>query len=310
MCVALIRSEILGIDRFTTDIGTPGGPVNLDIRQIGYGRHVFSLPVSMQYTNGNFSYTAIGCHVQWNGSTVTCVAPPGVGKSHRWTMDLFGQSGIQSPPGIVTNYKGPVLYDIISAENMTKTAKSAGGDVFNVTGANFGPISDNAVTWVKYAPFLSPAVQFVANCTLIEDHAVLQCITGEQAGSDQRWTIDVGNQVSEIPYTATQYPNVTRVEVLHVGNGLVVGADGVTRGSVDIFVAGGPKYAVPRNVSLGLSTMGGGIVNIYEKPHALPYLRGDATVVAKDVPKRKIFLSRPNENPKALSHSRLGGWYV
>jgi hypothetical protein len=106
----LNRIAILSIDRFTTDLVTQGGPVNLNLRNIGYGRHIFSSPVNMSYTNGNFSYIAQNCHMQWNGSTVTCTAPPGVGRSHRWTMQLFGFDGFTSPPEVVTNYKGPILY--------------------------------------------------------------------------------------------------------------------------------------------------------------------------------------------------------
>ncbi len=231
--------------------------MNINIKNIGYGRHVFSIPVAMSYTNGNFSYVAQNCHVQWNGSTVTCTAPPGVGKGHRWTMNLFGFEGFQSAPSVVTNYKGPVLYDIMSKFNMTKTSASAGQDEFNITGANFGPISDNAVTWVRYGPSVRPAVQFTANCSLIVDHTTLKCITGPQAGEDLRWVISVGNQISEIPYTSTQIPEVSRVTVLQIGTGLKTGLNGTVLGAVPVRQA---KGIVASNAYLGLSTTGGGLV--------------------------------------------------
>jgi hypothetical protein len=251
------RAVIISIDRFTTDLYTQGGPVNLGIRNIGFGRHVVSSPVSMSYSNGNFTYDALGCHVQWNGSTVSCVAAPGVGRAHRWTMALYSFGGFTSPPDVVTNYKGPILYDIFSEFNTTRTAASEGLDVFNLTGANFGPISDNAVTWVRFAPFAFPAVEYEANCTLVEDHHVLRCITGGNAGEDHRWTINVGNQISEIPYTSTRVPNVTSVSVLHTGYGLRADPGGAVVGAMS---PRAPRFIINANVSQGLVTMGGGLV--------------------------------------------------
>jgi hypothetical protein len=151
-------------------------------------------------------------------------------------------------------------YDIFSEFNVTKTAASEGTDVFNVTGANFGPISDNAVTWVHFSPNAYPSVVYEANCSLIVDHTVLRCLTGPNAGEDHRWTISVGNQVSEIPYTATQVPTIASVTVLHTGFGLVPGPGGVLLGAATPRVATGPHYHPSPNVSLGLVTMGGGVV--------------------------------------------------
>ena len=260
MALALCRPQILSIDRFTTDMTTQGGPVNVHIRNMGFGRHVSTLNVGMVFRNDNNSYVASQCHMHWNGSTVSCVAPEGVGKGHRWTMLWGNTTSPQSPPGVVTNYKGPVLYDIFSEFNMTKTSDSAGGEVFNVTGENFGPISENAVWWVRYAPFTQPAIVFEANCTLVESHHVLRCVTGPQAGGDLRWTINVAGQVSIIPYTTTHVPSVTWVEVLRQGRGLGVRASGEIIGDVSVRDAG---HFVEPGAGLGLATSGGGIVILH-----------------------------------------------
>ncbi len=132
--------------------------------------------------------------------------------------------------------------------------------MFNITGANFGPISDNAVTWVHFSPHEYPAVVYEANCSLIVDHTVLQCFTGPNAGSDHRWTLSVGNQVSEIPYTSTQIPTILSVSILHTGYGLVPGPGGSLLGAATPRVATGRYYHPDANISTGLVTMGGGVV--------------------------------------------------
>jgi hypothetical protein len=136
------RPNITRIDRFTTDLLTRGGPVNLDIENMGWGRFISSASIEMTYANLNNSYAAYGCYIHWNGSRISCMAPAGVGRGHRWTPRFNGFLGTQSPPSAITNYKRPVLYEIFSEFNKTKTSSSAGGEVFNVFGNNFGPISE------------------------------------------------------------------------------------------------------------------------------------------------------------------------
>ncbi len=248
----------MGIDRFTTDLVTAGGPVNVDIRNMGWGRHVSAQPVSMSYRNPrNFSYVAQNCHVQWNGSTVSCIAPPGVGKGHRWTLILNGFDGFESPPSIVTNYKPPVLYDIFSGINVTKTSASTGGDVFNLTGNNFGPLTDNAVSWVRYSPLSDPETVFNANCTLIVDHYVLQCYTEPQAGGELRWLISVGDQESQVPSTSTEVPVIESVQLLWPGDGLVMVDGRLIGGAVALRSAG---HFVSPTAARQLHAAGGGIV--------------------------------------------------
>ncbi len=254
------RPRITAIDRFTTDLTTKGGPVNVHVRNMGFGRHVSTLLVGMTFRNANFSYTATNCFMHWNGSTVSCVAPEGVGNRHRWTMLWANVTSNQSEPGVVTNYKGPVLYDIFSEFNQTKTSESSGGDVFNVTGENFGPLAENAVFWVRYAPYANPAIVFEANCSLVVAHNVLRCFTGPQAGGDLRWTINVAGQVSIIPFTTTHIPVVQWVQVLQPGTGLSVLPSGEVVGASRVRAAG----RVPGvDAALGVSTSGGGIVILH-----------------------------------------------
>jgi hypothetical protein len=240
---------------------------------MGYGRHAAVMSVGMTYANLNNSYVAKDCYMRKNGSTVTCNAVAGVGKRHRWTMNWNGYTGYQSPADVYTNYKPPVLYDIFSQFNKTKTSDTAGGDVFNVTGDNFGPISENAVWWVRYSPQRNPAVRFDANCSLIEDHHVLTCTTGPQAGMDFRWVINVAGQVSVVPSTTTQVPQVSRVVVLRAGTGLITAADGSMVGDVPIRAAGHVFDADTTGAGLGAATSGGGMVIIYGRycPFTLPF---------------------------------------
>ena len=246
-----------GLDRFTTDLPTPGGPVNIEIRNIGYGRHVLSMAVNMSYANFEYSYIADDCRVAWNGSMVSCIAVPGVSRSLRWTMSIHGFPGILSAPSVVLNYKPPVIYDIFSLHNRTLTSPSAGGEIFNVTGVNFGPASVDAIVWMHYSPEAHPAVIFDAYCTILVDHYVLECVTGAQAGGGLYWTVNVAGQISQIPFTATRYPNITSVSVLQLGEWLRTFPNGTVYGAVPIRSI---RNRAAANVSLGLSTSGGGII--------------------------------------------------
>ena len=256
--IALCTSPtVLGIDRFTTDLPTQGGPVNIILQNVGFGRHAYSLPMNMTYANSNYSYVAQACQVAWNGSVVSCIAPPGVSRDLRWTGFLFGVQGYLSASNVVLNYKPPRLYNIYSVHNNTLTAPSSGGEVFNVSGVNFGPISMNAMWWVRYSPQAHPDIMFYASCQLVIDHFLMLCTTGPQAGSRQYWTINVAGQISETVFTSTRLPNVTSVSILQIGEGLRVDGNGVITGAIPIRSIG---RAVAANVSLGLSTTGGGIV--------------------------------------------------
>lgn len=211
----------------------------------------------MTYGNANYSYVALNCHMSWNGSVVHCIAPPGVSRDLRWTMYLHGEEGYLSPPDVVLNYKPPRLYDIFSAHNNTLTAPSAGQEEFNLTGVNFGPAGIHALWWVKYVPFEYPDREFFADCDIWVDHFVLRCFTGPQAGSRQYWTVNVAGQISEVPYTSTQDPNITSVTVLEMGEWIRTAPNGTVYGAAPIRFIGNRAAT---NASLGLSTTGGGIV--------------------------------------------------
>ncbi len=81
---------ILGIDPTTIDMPTRGALVNFYMRNMGWGRHVAALNVGMSYHNPNNSYVAAQCRMSWNGSMVTCLAVPGVGRGHVWAMNISG----------------------------------------------------------------------------------------------------------------------------------------------------------------------------------------------------------------------------
>lgn len=98
------------------------------------------------------------------GSFLQCQAVAGVGLAYQWTMFLSGFPGYASPPSAVTNYLPPVLYDIFSEFNNTLTSPSAGNEVFNITGDNFGPAAANVLWWVHYTPVDHPAIIFNAHC--------------------------------------------------------------------------------------------------------------------------------------------------
>ena len=264
--VLCFRPLITGIDPVTIDLSTRGGVVNLYVRNIGFGRHVITLPIGMKYSNGNYSYVAQNCFVWWNGSMVTCSAPPGVSRGHRWTMSLGGVFGAPSASNIVTNYNGPVLFDIFSEFNNTITTPSNGSEVFNVTGDSFGPASENVLTWVRYSPVAHPNITFSANCKVIVDHVTLRCLTGPQAGNHLYWTVNVAGTLSEIPYTSTRLPNVTSVRVLYTGEGYTVSGAGVVTGAAPLRLAKAAHLAnstayPSRSVDgLRMSTTGGGVV--------------------------------------------------
>jgi hypothetical protein len=231
--------------------------VNIIIRNMGFGRHIFSMPVNMTYGNANYSYVALNCQVSWNGSVVSCIAPPGVSRDLRWTMRLHGEPGLSSPPGVVLNYKPPRLYDIFSARNNTLTAPSGGHEEFNITGVNFGPAGIGALWWVRFIPRDHPTIVYYASCDIWVDHFVLKCVTGPQAGHHLYWTVNVAGQISEVPYTSTRDPNITSVTVLEMGEWLRTAPNGTAYGAAPIRFIG---RRVASNASLGLSTSGGGIV--------------------------------------------------
>lgn len=260
------RPQVLAIDIATSSLATAGGPVNLYVRQLGFGRHAMALNVGMHYGNGNYSYIATGCHMWWNGSYVSCVAPPGVGRNHRWVMYINGFSGLLSPPSVVISYRPPVLYDIFSAVNNTLTTPSQGGEIFNITGVNFGPASENVVWWVHYSPVKHPNITFSATCKLIVDHTTLRCATGPQAGNHLYWTVNVAGTLSQVPFTSTASPNITSVTVLYTGQGLGVDTNGTVTGAAPLLTAkalaaaGSTAYPSLSTDGTTVATSGGGIV--------------------------------------------------
>lgn len=233
--------------------------MNLYITNIGFGRHVFSQPVNMSYGNALYDFQAYDCHVGWNGSVVSCIAPPGASRGLRWTMTINGFQGYLSAPDVVLNYKPPVLYNIFSATNQTKTSPSNGSESFNVTGVNFGPAYLEAVWWVRYSPVEYPNLVFTAECTIIVDHLTLQCVTGVQVGNHLYWTINVADQISAVPFTSTRVPNITSVTIVEIGEWVRYFPNGTAYGAVPIWNTG----LVPApNATSGLSTTGGGVVVI------------------------------------------------
>lgn len=257
-CMVVDQPAIVSIDRFTTDLTTRGGPVNIALRNMGFGRHVVSLPVDMSYSNGINDYNALGCQMLWNGSTVTCIADEGVGRGHRWTMQLFGFAGFESPPSAITNYKPPVVYDILSEFNNTLTAPSAGNEDLLIIGNNFC-CTDEDIFWVRYAPLGHPDVVFEAQCTIHTRHEILRCVTGPQAGSNLRWSTNIAGQESGPVFVNTRSPQITSVTVYAPGEGLRTGPGGGVEGMLPIRDTTIPLLA---NATLGLATSGGGIVKL------------------------------------------------
>lgn len=159
---------------------------------------------------GNVSkYTAVNCVMIIMHQVLSCVTAPGVGMGLEWQIVVDGQASAVFSAG--SQYAQPVIADYmgIGAAN----AETRGGQVTNLTGRNFGPVSENAIDSVISGRGLSREF-FVHNatyhrCVVVIDHVRIMCLTAEGAGNGLTWSVVIAGLNSVVPATSYAIPVIT-----------------------------------------------------------------------------------------------------
>lgn len=176
-------------------------------------------------------FEALDCHVSATSTRITCRTAPGVGNELVWKVVIDEQES--QPHEALTNYHPPVitLYEGRGAEN----ARTEGEQVVHIHGKHFGPAGTpvQRALYTRQELFVddvrmqeharrilrnreleldeSIPIFEATECELVQAHTTVQCITMEGAGTNLKWFLLIGNQLSESPSTNYAPPTVTSV---------------------------------------------------------------------------------------------------
>lgn len=190
-------------------------------------------------------YRATGCVVTVAHTTIACTLTEGVGADLPWAAVIGGQA---SPISLNTSSYAPPTLAYFNGVGATDAA-TAGYDVVELLGANFGPLgtpvdsatygkasSASAVAAAAVAANASAAAasagEFTAvNCTVITAHTRVRCLVAPGAGAGHSWSLVIASQRSVMPTTKYRPPAITDL----TGPGTV---DASTEGGQDVLVNG------------------------------------------------------------------------
>jgi hypothetical protein len=169
-------------------------------------------------------FTAVGCIVVEAHHVIECSTAPGAGSNIVWRLTIDGltsQSAVTSysPPSVVdlemvavrTNDSGlatPV--DPVAALGALSTE---GGEVIRINGTNFGPAAPASFVdgvWLGSGP----TRRDLANCTFLQAHHAIECLTPPGVGTGHRLKVSVLAQASGVSLEALSYHPPTIASVL------------------------------------------------------------------------------------------------
>ena len=221
------RSAADGVSPITVTItGEQFGPVD-DANTINVQLYSPALAVDNAENNNGFgtplaaSFALINCTVTVASSEAECALPPGVGFNHSWTITV-GSQGSDAAPSFSSAYSAPVLTDVTVIANasggtqLDEGLDTSGGGLVEISGTNFGPLSDTA-NLVFAATFSETCADcsttelglvtdsnagreeynfLASSCVVTVAHTKVQCTVGAGVGRNHTWQVFVGARAS------------------------------------------------------------------------------------------------------------------
>ena len=111
-----------------------------------------------------------------------------------WTVTIDGLESVAA----TTSYDVPYVNQFDGDDS-----DSDGGAVVDIIGANFGPTTPSYLQRVTYG---ASGTQYIArNCSVVEPHFRIRCVTAPGVGDGLRWLVTVAGQTSRLSVATTSY---------------------------------------------------------------------------------------------------------
>ncbi len=161
-------------------------------------------------------YAAYNCSVTRPNTEITCNFPEGSGSGHLWRVSVSGAATLSSLSRATdenvqaTTYLPPSITSVAAPLLSTR-----GGQVVNITGANFGPAGTPASATYGGG-------RFNAGRCVVASHTFMTCISAEGVGVGHTWVVTVDGQTSAPSAATTSYlpPTLSGLAPLPLGQGV------------------------------------------------------------------------------------------
>lgn len=157
---------------------------------------------SVRYGPEN-KYTARGCRVVQDHVRIECELAPGVGSQLRWSVSV-GNLSSETP---TTSYHAPVIFNVTGPGAVD--GNTEGNDTVYIVGDFFGTVNESLVDQVTYGVYVGvvprDSLFMATNCSVVEDHVRIRCLTAPGVGSDLQWIVTISGQASPLSTVRTSY---------------------------------------------------------------------------------------------------------
>jgi len=236
--------------------GSTEGNITVAFQGRNFGPYHGDVAVTFGHPTISFvgGFDAYVCEVdpRTNDTYLVCIVPPGIGAQQRFRVVVDRQSSVGTD---VLNYPPPSLaggtlriVGVTSAEtDVNGTSTTAGTDVIELKGANFGPYSKDVHISLgplpgatKYACTVLAAASDISN-----NHTTVQCSLGAGVGTQHVFNITVGRQ-STVGTATFNYPpprfSPSTLSVLGISAASSKAVGSTTVGGVDVLQVNGSNF--------------------------------------------------------------------
>ena len=214
-----------GADKAVTEGGQP-----VVIQGDYFGSLSLGTVPTVTYGPEGNEFNASGCAILTSHTEILCNTTEGAGTDLKWVVRVDGQDS-KSP---TTNYGRPKVLSIVGQP--AAGFSSDGGDVFTVTGKNFGPPDGGFLNFVKYGP---SGIEYTASQCSVLSHFEIQCTTVPGIGPENVFTVSVASQISDVSSASMAYadPVITNISPDNAvtNGGTLIALTGTNFGLNDVF---------------------------------------------------------------------------
>jgi hypothetical protein len=150
------------------------------------------------------------CEVMTAHTLMRCFTVPGTGTNQTLIATIDYQHSDLANSAL--RYGKPIIFDIKDAFGVAlDKASTKGIDLAIVSGRNFGQVNNlraDIFAYYKHQPEIFRGI----NCTVREEHEVMECMLSEGVGQRQSWEISIDEQNSTSPTSSYEIPIITSIE--------------------------------------------------------------------------------------------------
>jgi len=203
------------------------------------------MPPSVLGSNGTLTFSATDCVMTAAHTELRCLQAEGAGVGFAWTVMVDGQAS--GAPR--TSYAAPSVTAVLAADGASPAgpADTAGGTVFVLAGANFGPPPSAAPfgSLVQSVRFGASGSERAVRGWEVVSHDMLRVTVPAGLGSGLRFTVLVADQPSALSPPFSYAPPVVR---------------SVAPAVVDASASDAQRRIVIRGTNLGVVAASGGAI--------------------------------------------------